>query len=105
VKEWGQLQEDFLEDNNSTLKLDRQYHSGAIWTRKLITVLWKIMRAQWDLRNADRHGRTQEVNHRICRERLLKAISAQYTEAPNILAADQAIFAQPIKEKFLQHPN
>jgi hypothetical protein len=105
VKEWGQLQEDFIENNNDTLKLDRRYYTGAIWARKFISVLWKILRAQWDHHNADRHGRTKDANHQIRRERLLQAISAQYAKAPNILAADQAIFDQPIGEKLLQHPN
>jgi hypothetical protein len=37
VKDWGQLQEAFIEINNETLKLDRRYYSGAIWARKLVT--------------------------------------------------------------------
>jgi hypothetical protein len=105
LKEWGQLQEDFIENNNDTLKLDRRYYSSAIWARKLISILWKIMRAQWDYRNADRHGRTKDANHQIRCERLLQAITTQYAEAPNILAADRAIFDQPIGKKLLQHPN
>jgi hypothetical protein len=73
--------------------------------RKLVTLLWKIMRAQWDHRNADRHGTTKTANHKIRHERLLQSITAQYAKAPNILAADRAIFEQPIGQKLLQHPN
>jgi hypothetical protein len=105
VKDWGQLQEGFIEKNNATLKLDRRYYSGAIWARKLVTLLWKIIHAQWDHRNADRHGTTTAANHKIRHERLLQSITAQYAEAPNMLAADRAIFEQPIGQKLLQHPN
>jgi hypothetical protein len=105
VKDWGQLQEDFIDKNINTLKLDRRYYSGAIWARKLVTLLWKIMRAQWYHRNADRHGRTKAANHQIRHKRLLQSITAQCAEAPNILAAGRALFEQPIRQKLLQHPN
>ena len=36
--------------------------AGAIWTRKLVSLLWGVMQAQWDHRSADRHGRTEEEN-------------------------------------------
>jgi hypothetical protein len=53
VDDWSRLQDEFLATHNDEFKLDRRYWTGAIWTRKLISLLWQAMRAQWDLRNAD----------------------------------------------------
>jgi hypothetical protein len=65
AQDWSRLQDEFLANNNAKFKLDRRYWTGKIWTRKLISLLWLAMRAQWDLRNADRHGRTKAANHAI----------------------------------------
>jgi hypothetical protein len=62
------------------------------------------MRAQWDHRNADRHGRTKEANHEIRHARLLQQLNEQYAEAPAMLAADRDILAEPIKEKQKKSP-
>jgi hypothetical protein len=61
--------------------------------------LWGIMRAQWDHRNADRHGRTKEANHEIRHAQLLHQLTEQYAEAPAMLAADRNLLAEPIKAK------
>jgi hypothetical protein len=105
VQDWSQLQENFLEANNANLKLDHRYYTGAIWTRKLISLLWVTMRAQWDSRNADRHGHTMAENHAIRHARLRQAITAQYQAVPAMLAADRALFDEPIEPKLKQHPN
>ena len=105
VTNWAILQEDFLETNNSEFKLDRRYHTGDIWARKLISLLWLAMRAQWDLRNADRHGRTKAANHAIRHARLLTSITALHNDAPLMLANDRAILdAEPIPEETVQNP-
>jgi hypothetical protein len=55
---------------------------------------------QWNNRNADpRHGRTKEANHAILHEHLLHQSMDQYDAAPEILAADHHLLAEPIKEK------
>ena len=96
VTNWATLQEDFLETNNDAFKLDRRYWTGEIWTRKLISLLWLAVRAQWDLRNADRHGRTKAANHAIRHARLLTSITALHNDAPLMLADDRDILAAPI---------
>jgi hypothetical protein len=103
VKEWSELQEEFLDSHNAELKLDRRYYSGTIWARKLVNLLWG-MRAQWDHRNADRHGRTKEANHEIRHARLLQQLNEQYAEAPAMPAADRDILAEPIKKKQKKSP-
>jgi hypothetical protein len=107
VQDWSRLQEEFLATNIETLKLDRRYYTGALWTRKLISLLWVTMRAQWDSRNADRHGHghTTAENHAIRHARLRQEITAQYHDAPTMLAADRALFEEPIEQKLKQHPN
>jgi hypothetical protein len=60
VTDWSHLQEEFLDQHNDQLKLDRRCCTGDPWARKLVSLLWSTMRAQWDHRNADRHGRTKE---------------------------------------------
>jgi hypothetical protein len=45
VQDRSRLQEEFLEENNTNLELDRGYNMGAIWARKLITFLWWIIHA------------------------------------------------------------
>jgi hypothetical protein len=87
-----------------TFKLDRRHWSGAIWTRKLISLLWTAMRAQWDLRNADRHGRTTAANHAIRHAHLLTSIHALHTDAPNMLATYRAVLAEPTTLKLQRHP-
>jgi hypothetical protein len=104
VKDWSILQEEFLETHNAEMKLDRRYYSGSIWARKLVNLLWSTMRAQWDHRNADQHGRTKQENHAIRHERVLRQISEQYTEVPMMLAADRDLLAEPIKEKAKKSP-
>jgi hypothetical protein len=53
VTNWSQLQEEFLEQGNDQLKLDRRCHAGDAWARKLVSLLWSTTRPQWDHRNAD----------------------------------------------------
>jgi hypothetical protein len=101
VTNWSQLQEDYLETNQATLKLDRRYYSGELWTRKVISLLWAVIRAQWNHRNADLHGKTKAENHAI---RLLGDITALYKEAPNMLTADRDLLAQPITDRMKRHP-
>jgi hypothetical protein len=103
--EWSRLQEEFLATHNDDLKLDRRYFTGAIWARKLISLLWLAMRAQWTLRNADRHGTTTAANHAIRHARLLQSLTALYNDAPLMLAADRAILAEPLTDKIKQHPS
>jgi hypothetical protein len=104
VKDWSELQEEVLDNHNAELKLDRRYHSGTIWARKLVNLLWGIMRTQWDHRNADRHGRTKEDNHEIRHARLLHQLTEQYAEAPVMLAADHDLLAEPINAKQKKSP-
>jgi hypothetical protein len=86
------------------LKLDRRYCTGAIWTRKLISLLWVGMREQWDHRNLDRHGATKMANHAIRHQRLMTSITAMYTEAPLMLAADKAILPISPTRLTQKHP-
>jgi hypothetical protein len=104
VKEWGILQEAFLDENNGELKLDRRYYAGDIWVRKLINLLWRTIRTQWNLRNDDRHGLTKEENHAICHERLVGQITEQYAQAPRMLAADRVLLDEPTDKKFRKSP-
>jgi hypothetical protein len=99
VKDWSELQEEFLDNHNTELKLDRQYYPGTIWARKLVNLSWGIICAQWDHRNADRHGRTKEANHEIRHARLLHQLTEQYAEAPVMLAANRDLLVEPIKAK------
>ena len=65
--------------------------------RKFISLLWLAIRAQWDLRHADRHGRTKAANHAIRHARLLTSITALHNDSPLMLAGDRrAILAAPI---------
>jgi hypothetical protein len=61
--------------------------------------------AQWDSRNADRHGHTTAENHAIRHAGLRQSIIAQYQAAPTMLAANRALFDEPIEQKLQQHPN
>jgi hypothetical protein len=98
AKQWSRIQDDYLDQHNHRLKLDRKFHSGEIWTRKLITLLWSTVRACWDHRNSSRHGNTKEENHHaIWRSRLLVSIRALYNEAPHMLAADRDTLALPLE--------
>jgi hypothetical protein len=103
VKDWSELQEEFLDNHNAELKLDRRYYSGTIWARKLVNLLWGIMCTQWDHRNADRHGRTKEANHEI--RHTLHQLTEQYAEVPVMLAADRNLLAEPIKAKQFSRRN
>jgi hypothetical protein len=104
VHEWGNLQEAFLVTNNAELKLNRRHYTGAIWARKLISLLWRTIRAQWDHRNADRHGRTKEENHTIRHDRLIGQITEQYAAALCMLAADQMLLDEPVAMKLKKTP-
>jgi hypothetical protein len=104
VKEWGQLQAAFLARHHSAMKLDRGYYSGNIWTRKLISLLWGIMRAQWDHRNANRHGRTKEESESIRHARLMGQVINLYDQGPTMLAADRDVIAEPILAKAGRSP-
>jgi hypothetical protein len=105
VTNWAILQEDFLETHNAEFKLDRRYWTGDIWARKLISLLWLAIRAQWDLRNADRHGRTKAANHAIRHKRLITAITALHQNAPLMLATDRDVLdAEPIPVETVQNP-
>jgi hypothetical protein len=104
ITNWSQLQEDYLETNQATLKLDRRYYSGELWMRKVISLLWAVIRAQWDHHNADLHGKTKAENYAIRKARLLGDITALYEEAPNMLAADRGLLAQPITDRMKRHP-
>jgi hypothetical protein len=86
------------------LKLDRRFHSGDIWSRKLIALLWRTVRACWDHRNSDRHGTNKEENHAIRRGRLLVSIRALYTEAPQMLATYRDTLALPIEDRLKKSP-
>jgi hypothetical protein len=103
VQDWSRLQERFLETHNTELKLDRRYYTGAIWTRKVISLLWVAMRNQWDLRNADRHGRTKAANHAIRHTRLLQAITTMYANRPRTLAADRDVLTESPARKIGRH--
>ena len=105
VHKWSQLQEAFLVSLPIHEQLDRKYYTGTIWTRKLISLLWDTMRAQWDLRNADRHGRTKEESHAIKHTRLLmEQVAVQYVRGPSMLSADRDIMAGPIFQKAKHSP-
>jgi hypothetical protein len=105
VTHWAILQEDFLETHNAEFKVDRRYWTGNIWARKLISLLWLAIRAQWDLRNADRHGRTKAANHAIRHNRLITAITALHQDAPLMLATDRDVLdAEPIPVETVQNP-
>jgi hypothetical protein len=97
VQDWSQLQEAFLLTHHEDLELDRRCWTGDIWARKLISLLWFGIRSQWDLCNADRHGRTKAANHAIRHARLLTSITALKAEAPLMLAADCDILAAPTR--------
>ena len=104
VKEWSQLQEAFLENLPPNLQPDRKYYTGDIWARKLVTLLWGIIRAQWDHRNADRHGRTKEENRAIRHARLMGQVTEQYAQGGSMLATDRDIIAEPIHLKAKRSP-
>jgi hypothetical protein len=104
VKEWGILQEEFLEEHNGELKLDRRYYTGDIWVRKLIYLLWRTIRTQWDLRNGNRHGLTTEENHAIRHKRLVGQLTEQYAQAPCMLAADRVLLDEPLGQKLRKSP-
>ena len=104
VTDWSRLQEAFLANLPPNLQPDRKYYTGAIWARKLVSLLWDIMRAQWDHRNADRHGRTPEENHSIRHSRLMTQVAAQYAQGALMLADDRDIIAQPILAKAKRSP-
>jgi hypothetical protein len=99
VSDWSILQEEFLEEHSAEMKLDRRHFMGDIWARKLVNILWKIIRAQWDHRNADRHGRTTEESQSIQRTRLEQAVTEQYDEAGLMLASDRILTEEPIEKK------
>jgi hypothetical protein len=105
AQNWSRLQDECLVNNNDEFKLDHRYWTGEIWTRKLISLLWFTMRAQWDLRNADRHGRTKAANHAIQHAWVLKSITDLHLIAPHMLAADRDILAEPLQDKLQQHPS
>jgi hypothetical protein len=97
---WGQLQEAFLARHHSTVKLDRRCCSGDIWTQKLISPLWGMMRAQWDHRNADRHGRTKDESDSIHHARLMGQVTNLCCDqGSTMLAADRDVIAEPILAK------
>jgi hypothetical protein len=99
VNDWSHLQEEFLTQNNAQLKLDRRYYTGDIWARKLISLLWTTIRACWDHRNADRHGRTKEESQSIRHKRLMGQVAEQYAHGPLMLADDRDILAEPLSKK------
>jgi hypothetical protein len=80
--------------------VDRRHYTGAIWAKKVVTLLWSIVRAQWDHRNADRHGRTKNDNESIRRTRIESQITEQYTEANKMLAVVRPIIDEPLTQKF-----
>jgi hypothetical protein len=106
AQHWSRLQEDYLEQNQHHLKLDRRFHSGDIWSRKRIALLWTTVRACWDHCNSDRHGTNKEENRAIRRGRLLVSIRALYTEAPHtmFLATDRDTLALPIEDTLKKSP-
>jgi hypothetical protein len=86
------------------MKLDRRHCSGNIWTRKLISLLWGMMRAQWDHRNADHHGRTKEESDSIRHDRLMGQVTNLCDQGPTMLAADRDVIAEPVLVKATQSP-
>jgi hypothetical protein len=81
------------------MELDQCHYAGAIWARKLVNTLWTIIWAQWDSRNADRHGHTPEESQSIRRERLAQQVTTQYQMAPLMKATDRTLVAEPIEQK------
>jgi hypothetical protein len=58
------------------------------------------MHEQWNRHNEDHHGSTPKANHGIIHECLMGQIAELYAQQdPEMLAADRAILAEPIKEK------
>jgi hypothetical protein len=104
ANQWSRRQEEFLDDNNETQKLDRRYYSGDIWLRTLISLIWTTVRACWDHCNSSRHGTNKEENHAIRRARLLISIQALYKDIPLMLAANRDILAKPINDQLTKHP-
>jgi hypothetical protein len=99
VSEWSKLQEEFLEENAAAMEVDQRHYTGVIWARKLVNILWTIVRAQWDSRNADRHGRIPEESQSIRRDRLAQQVSTQYQLAPLMQATDRTLVEEPIENK------
>jgi hypothetical protein len=99
VKEWSILQDAFLESHKKEFKIDRRYYTGAIWARKLVSLLWAAMRDCWNHRNGDRHGKTKEENHSIRHTRVMGQIAEQYAQGPLMLAADRDIISEPLQAK------
>jgi hypothetical protein len=92
--EWSQLQEAFLNENNTMMKLNQRYYTGDLWDRKLIMLLWGIICAQWDHRNIDCHGHNKDENHTISHQ-----IKTKYQVAPHMLTADRDLLTKPIQAK------
>jgi hypothetical protein len=63
------------------------------------------IRAQWDSGHADHHGNTPAASHAIRHARLRQSIIEQYQAAPTMLAANGALFDEPIEQKLQEPPN
>jgi hypothetical protein len=104
ASQWSSRQEEFLDNNNDTQKLDRHYYSGDIWLRKVVSLIWTTVRACWDHHNSSRHGTNKDEIYAIYRARLLISIQALYTDVPLMLAADRDVLANPIGDQLKKHP-
>jgi hypothetical protein len=104
ASQWSSRQEEFLDNNNDTQKLDHHYYSGDIWLRKLISLIWTTVRACWDHHNSLCHGTNKEENYAIRRACLFISIQALYTDVPLMLAADRDVLAKPINDQSKKHP-
>jgi hypothetical protein len=80
--------------------VDRRHYTGSIWAKKVVTFLWSIVRAQWDHRNTDRHGRTKLDNKSIRCNRIEAQITEQYNEVTKMLAVDRPMIDEPLTQKF-----
>jgi hypothetical protein len=86
------------------MKLDHRCCFGDIWAHELVSLLWGIMRAPWDHRNANHHGGSKEESNSVRRNRLMGQVNVLCVQGPAMLAADRDVVPEPIIAKATRSP-
>lgn len=90
--EWQRIQNDYFMKHRRKAAYKR---TGARWQQKLITVIWELWYALWEIRNGEVHGTTEATRAQAQRQEVNRQLTAIFAdrafmepEVQNLLEAD-----------------
>ena len=93
-KEWGRLQEEHLKATGRRT----ERCNGDAWATNMITTIWTDWFELWEMRNGDRHGKTDAEKNEAVKAQLVREVEELYKSAGDVHPDDVDIFEMPIEE-------